>query len=203
MDRRWLGEEPRKTWSSFLYYAGNYSTGNAGRNRLKRNRISPHPGLSGLRTPVCAPRPTPASEQQPLSAPRPLAAASRFSRAQEPDWPGPRSPQVAQGRRGSTSGGDRILPGFVDSPPTHALSNLLGRSGWLPAQDKVYPRPPEPPGAGGWVGARGSALPAGFGWGQGPAPSACRLRELCPPPDWTLGPGRRPPFPGAAVMDVG
>lgn len=70
-------------WFSILYCA---------RNRLKRNRIFSHPGLSRLRAPVCSSRPTPAPRQQPLSAPRPLATTSSFSRARSHQQPRPLQP---------------------------------------------------------------------------------------------------------------
>ena len=101
-----------------------YSAGNTWRHRLKRNQISSHPGLREFRAPACAPNPTPASEQRP-------------SLALKPERAGPRSPEVALGRRGPTSGGDRNrlgVPGL--SPPTHAFPNLLGPSGSSPAPVK-------------------------------------------------------------------
>lgn len=122
-----------------------YSAGNTWRHRLKRNQISSHPGLRELRAPVCAPNPTPASEQRP-------------SLALEPERAGPRSPEVALGRRGPTSGGDRNrlgVPGL--SPPTHAFPNLLGPSGSPPAPVKVFPRPQAPLGL--EVGEEGGSLP--------------------------------------------
>lgn len=122
-----------------------YSAGNTWRHRLKRNQISSHPGLREFRAPACAPNPTPASEQRP-------------SLALKPERAGPRSPEVALGRRGPTSGGDRNrlgVPGL--SPPTHAFPNLLGPSGSSPAPVKVSPRPQVPLGL--EVGEEGGSLP--------------------------------------------
>lgn len=206
-----MGAGLRKTCSSFLDSAGSYRTGNAGRNRLKRNRISPQPGRAELRhrvrapnTQAAVPAPLRPADRCPGLPPDPSLGPPAPPGPPSRGIPGGRSPEVALGRRGPTSGGDRArLPARGSSPPTHAVSNLLGLSRSPPAQVNASPRPQGPLGRRvGRIEGLGSVFARRFGpGGRGPASFGCRLRELWSP-GWKLTPGRRPPFPGAAVMDV-
>lgn len=114
-----------------------------------------------------------------------------------------RSPEVALGRRGPTSGADRAgLAARWPYPPTHAVCNLLGLRRSPPLRSRLPCAPGAPGAEGGKEGGLESVFACPFGpGGRGPASFGCRLRELRSP-GWTLGPGRRPRFPGAAVMDI-
>lgn len=177
----WVGAGLRKTCSSFLDGAGSYGTGNAGRNRLKRNRISPQAGRAELGHRVRAPN-TQAAVPAPLRpAPGPLPRPPAPPGPRSRGIPGGRSPEVALGRRGPTSGGDRArLPAPGPSPPPHAVSHLLGLSRSPPAQVKASPRPQGPLGRRvERIGGLRSVFARWFGpGGRGPASFGCRLREL-------------------------
>lgn len=115
--------------------------------------------------------------------------------------PGPGAPRWPWGDAAPPRVETELFSGFLGSLLPRTPSPIC----WGPAGRRLlwsrYPRAPRAPGAGGWGRRRESPLPASFGWGQGPSPSACRFRELCSP-GWTLTPDRRPPFWEAAVMDI-
>lgn len=101
-----------------------------------------------------------------------------------PLFPGPgarafqanRSPEVALGRRGPTSGADRAaLAARGPSPPTHAVCNLLGLRG-RHRSGQGFPAPPRGPWRGGWEGGGAGIcfrLPV---WARGQGPCFLRVR---------------------------
>ena len=153
----------------------------------KSNFLSP--GTERIQSPCLRPQP-----HTSLRAAALACAQTRAGRAQEPrGGPGETRPHL--GWRPKSSRGSWALS-------SHArLPQFAGAQRVVACSSQGIPAPPGPPGAGGWGRGRESPLPASFGWGQEPSPSACRSRELCSP-GWTLTPARRPPFWEAAVMDV-
>lgn len=177
-----MGAGLRKS-SSCLYCAGSRRTGNAGRNRLKRNRVSPQTGRAELGDPGRAPN-TQATVPAP---PRPAGRAGGL----RPDpclgrpllpGPGTRSSQATGAPRWPW--GDAAPPPVQTAqisrlagppPPKHAVSNLLGlrRSPQLRSR---LPRAPRGPWRGGWEGGGAGIcfrLPV---WARGQEPRFLRVQ---------------------------
>lgn len=174
------------------------------RNRLKRNPVFPHPGSGGTPGPgATAPSLAPTSTSVPGFRRRPSPPLDREAReakaTRAPRWPwgGAAPPQL----------GTQLVSSLMGSLLTHARSNLLGLS-WSPPTGVKVLRAPGMPTAEGRRRRRGwreleSVFPGWF-----------RPRTVVPLPPGSgsahsglpaghLGLCRRPPFPGAAVMDIG
>lgn len=168
-----MGAGLGKTCSPLLCCAGSYRTGNAGRNRLKRNRISPQPGHAGLRAPGRGPS-TAAVAPARLCARTP-PSASRSSRAPGPEPPRPpaRSPEGALGRRGPSSGGDRARLPARGLSPSHARPLQFARPRRVATRSAPgFPAPPGAPGAEAAQAGRAAVCFRLSVWARGGGPAA-------------------------------
>lgn len=188
---------------SLLHCAGSYRTGNAGRNRLKRNRISPHPGHAGLRDPGRGPN-SPAAVPARVCARTP-PSASRSSRA-----PGRSIPCRPPEPRGSLGESLPPLKGRPSSSPrswalpSHARPLQFARPQQVATRSGPgFPAPPGAPGAEGAEAGRPGVYFRLSVWAREQRPRFLRVRvprALVSRLDARAGPP--PAVPGAAVMDV-